>query len=124
MAEGVVHFPWYPTVFRSETFPADLARVAPLALRYGATKYNLQRSLDDRYKLVHMIWFDSKQDWYRYWESREMIEFRARNMGKYQIPIVYVWHEELASGELGPTVENGNGHTPEPAPALEPEHAG
>jgi hypothetical protein len=46
-----------------------------------------------------------------------MIEFRARNSGRYQIPLAYVWHEELAAGELGPEV----GLAAEPAPAPEPE---
>jgi hypothetical protein len=30
-------------------------------------------------------------------------------MGKYQIPITYAWAEEIASGEMGPEVPNGNG---------------
>ena len=111
---GVVHIPWYATVFRQESFGAAVARVAPLALRYDATRYLVQRSLDDRYKILQMTWFESKQDWYRYWESPEMIEFRARHTGHYQIPVVYVWHEELAAGEIGPVV-------PEPAPVPEPE---
>ena len=41
-----------------------------------------------------------------------MIEFRARNMGKYQVPIVYSWADEIAAGALGPEVPS-----PEPAPA-------
>ena len=36
---------------------------------------------DDRYKITQMTWFDSKDDWYRYWDGPEMIEFRARNWG-------------------------------------------
>ena len=42
------------------------------------------------------------------------MEFRRRNMGHFQIPLVYVWYDELASGELGPGVE-------EPPAAVEPE---
>ncbi|MHB8692295.1 MAG: hypothetical protein ACYDHH_13715 [Solirubrobacteraceae bacterium] len=117
---GVVHIPWYATVFRSESFGEAVAGGAPLCLRHGATKYQVHRSQDDRYKILQMIWFESKDDWYRYWESPEMIEFRARYSGHYQIPIVYIWHDELASGELGPAVESTNGVAPEPAPELEP----
>jgi hypothetical protein len=45
-----------------------------------------------------------------------MSEFRARNSGRYQIPIVYVWHDELAAGALGPEVPT----IPEPEPSPEP----
>jgi hypothetical protein len=67
-----------------------------------------------------MAWFESRQDWYRYWESPEMIEFRRRNSGKYQIPIVYVWHDELSSGALGPEVPLSES---EPEPQPEPQAA-
>ncbi len=119
---GVVHIPWYATVFRHESFGQAVARMAPLALRYGATQFSVQRSLDDRYKILHMTWFESREDWYRFWDSPELIEFRARHAGHFQIPVVYTWHEELNSGELGPQVGNGNGvgsgDTPEPDPEL------
>ena len=39
-----------------------------------------------------------------------MIEFRRRHMGRYQIPINYVWYDELVAGALGPEVPiNGPG---------------
>jgi hypothetical protein len=43
-----------------------------------------------------------------------MIEFRARNSGRYQIPITYTWADEIAAGALGPEVERPE---PEPAPS-------
>ncbi len=115
MAGGVIHIQWYATVLRQDAFAAEVAYVAPLALRYGATQYSVHRSLDDRYKVTQMAWFESKRDWYRYWESLEMTEFRRRNMGQYQIPINYVWHDEMVAGALGPEVPTEP--EPEPAPA-------
>jgi len=114
MARGVVHIQWYATVLRHEAFAAEVAYVAPLALRYGATQYAVHRSRDDAYKIIQMSWFETKQDWYRYWDGLEMIEFRARNAGHYQIPITYVWNDELTAGSLGPQVPNAQ--TPEPTP--------
>jgi hypothetical protein len=111
---GVVRIPWYATVFRGDAFADAVAELSPLALRYGATRYAVHRSLDDKYRIDQMLWFDSKDDWYRFWESDELIEFRARFMGRYQVPLVYVWHEEIAAGELGPQVGVGE---PQPAPA-------
>jgi hypothetical protein len=113
---GVVHVKWYATVLRQEVFAAEVTIAAPLALRYGATQYAVHRSLEDRYKVVQMAWFESKQDWYRYWDGIEMIEFRRRNLGQYQIPIVYEWHDELVAGALGPEVAA----EPEPAPEPRP----
>ena len=115
---GVVHIDWYATVLRHEQFAAEVAYVAPLALRYGATQYAVHRSRDDRYKIMQMAWFESKADWYRYWDGVEMIEFRSRNLSHYQIPINYVWYDELAAGALGPEVEVEPEPEPEPvAPA-------
>jgi hypothetical protein len=109
---GVVHIPWYAAVFRGDELAEGVARVAALSLRYGATKFQVHRSLDDRYRILQMVWFESKTDWYRYWDGPEMIAFRRRMSTRYQIPLTYIWHEELASGELGPEVQ-----MPEPAPA-------
>ena len=97
---GVVHIPWYATILRQDRFADKVCEIAPLVLRYGATKYSVHRSRDDRYKILQMAWFESKIDWYRYWDGPEMIEFRRRNMGHYQIPVTYVWHDELAVGAL------------------------
>jgi hypothetical protein len=114
---GVVYIPWYATVLRQELFAEEVSKLAPLALRYGATQYQVHVSQDDRYKITQMSWFESKRDWYRYWDGPEMIEFRRRMSGKFQIPVVYFWADEIASGALGPEVPVAE---PEPAPAPEP----
>jgi hypothetical protein len=111
---GVVHINWYATVLRKDALEVEVSIAAPLALRYGATQYAVHRSRDDRYKIVQMAWFESKQDWYRYWDGLEMIEFRRRNAGHFQIPINYEWYDELVEGGLGPEV------AVEPEPEPEP----
>ena len=106
---GVVHIPWYATVLQKDRFAEAVVAIAPLALRYGATKYSVHRSRDDRYQITQMAWFESKPDWYKYWEGPEMIDFRADHSGQFQIPVVYVWHDELTVGALAPE------HQPVPA---------
>ena len=101
---GVVHIPWYATILRQDALAEEICVAARKSLRYGATQYRVHRSNDDRYKILQMVWFDNKQDWYRYWDGPEMIEFRRRNSSRYQIPIQYVWHEELAAESMGPEV--------------------
>jgi len=114
---GVVHIQWYATLFRSDSIAVEVAEAAALSLRYGATKYQVHRSRDDRYRITQMMWFASSSAWYRYWDGPEMLEFRRRNSGRFQIPVTYIWHDELASGELGPEV----GLEPELEPGPEPQ---
>jgi hypothetical protein len=116
---GVVHVQWYATVLRQEAFAEAVSEIAPLALRYGATEYSVHRSRDDRYKITQMAWFEDNEAWYRYWDGPEMIEFRRRNSGRYQIPVAYAWHDELVRGAIGPEVplEPEPGPQPEPAPS-------
>ncbi|HET8978832.1 MAG TPA: hypothetical protein VFN87_11785 [Solirubrobacteraceae bacterium] len=106
----LVWIKWYATVLRQDSLAAEVAAVAPLALRYGATQYAVQIDNDDRYRVTQMAWFTNKTDWYRYWDGPEMLEFRARNSGRFQIPVTYTWQDEIAAGALGPEVpaaENG-----------------
>jgi len=119
---GVVWIQWYATVLRQEALAAEISRVTPLSLRYGATQYSVHRSRDDRYRITQMVWFEDKADWYRYWDGPEMIEFRARNAGHYQVPVNYLWNDELVAGSLGPEVPLEPEPEPEPQPT--PQVAG
>jgi hypothetical protein len=114
MADLVV-VSWYATVFRHGYFADEVARVAPIAMRYGATRYAVHVNNDDRYKITQLTWFEKKTDWYRFWDGPEMIEFRARNVGKFQVPAAYAWADEIAAGALGPSVP-----LPEPEPQPDP----
>jgi quinol monooxygenase YgiN len=99
MATEVIHVQWYATMKQANDFAQAVSEyAAPLTLKYGALKYSVMRSVDDPYRITQQIWFDDHDNWYRYWEGPEMIEFRARFMGKYQAPITYVPFREIASG--------------------------
>jgi len=93
---GVVHIPWYATVFRGDKLAAAVSEIAAASIRYGATQYAVHRSRDDAYRITQMVWFESKLDWERYWEGPEMSAFRTRHHGWYQIPVLYVWNDEIA----------------------------
>ena len=101
MAAGVVHIPWYATVFRGDKFAAALAEIAPIALRYGATDYTVYRSRDDGYKFLQLASFDSKVDFERYWYGEEFSYFRTDTASMYQVPVLYVWNDVLVTGSLG-----------------------
>ncbi len=112
---GVVWIPWYATLLRGDLFADAVAeQAAPASLKYGATRYSVHRSRDDSYKITQMVWFDSKDDWYRYWEGPEMIEFRARYSNKFQVPVVYVWNDDIAFRDVShpePVVEEPEAET-------------
>jgi hypothetical protein len=95
---GIVHVPWYATVFRGDKLEAALREIAPIALRYGATAYQVQRNRDDAYKFLHMSWFDTHEQWEAYWYGPEMNRFRAANQSLYQVPILYSWNDLVVEG--------------------------
>ena len=74
---GVVHVAWYATVFRGDKFADALTEIAAVALRYGATSYDVYRGRDDPYKFLQTAAFEDRLDWERYWDGPEFIAFRA-----------------------------------------------
>jgi hypothetical protein len=100
MAAGVVHIPWYATVFRGDKLQQALEIIAPMALRYGATEYEIFRSRDDRYKFLHTVTFEDKLDWERYWYGEDFSAWRADYSSYYQVPVIYVWNDLVLRGGL------------------------
>jgi hypothetical protein len=97
---GVVHIPWYATVFRGDKLEGLLEDIAPVALRYGASSYFLHRNRDDRYKFLQTATFESKSDWDRYWNGPEFVHFRVAASSYYQVPVLYSWNDVVIEGYL------------------------
>jgi hypothetical protein len=106
---GTVIIPWYATGFRGERFEEALDAIAATALRYGASSYAVYRARDDRYKFQQLAAFEDKLDWERYWEGREMTDFRVRHSGWYQVPVTYGWWDLTAGGAVVTPPPSGNG---------------
>jgi hypothetical protein len=106
---GVVIIPWYATGFRADPFERALNRIAPVALRYGATSYGVYRARDDRYKFQQFATFEGKTEWERYWDGPEMTDFRVRHSGWYQVPVVYAWWDETVGGAVEGAARGRNG---------------
>ncbi|MCL2769473.1 MAG: hypothetical protein FWD42_05105 [Solirubrobacterales bacterium] len=103
---GTVIVPWYATGLRAKRFEPALGEIAAVALRYGATSYAVYKSRDDAYRFQQLAAFPDHIFWERYWEGPEMIDFRARHSGWYQVPVLYGWWDRTAAG----AVAAGNGH--------------
>jgi quinol monooxygenase YgiN len=100
MAAGVVHLPVYATGFRADDIEAALDQIARISTRYGATRYEVFRSRDDRYKFLLAVDFANKADWDAYWFGPEFTEWRAACSGWYQVPLLYVWNDRVADGAV------------------------
>ncbi|MEI2700821.1 MAG: hypothetical protein V9E83_00265 [Baekduia sp.] len=104
MAAGVVHIPFYATVFRGDELAEALAEIAPSARPYGATSWTVHRQLEDAYSLRLIVSFDDKKQWELWWDGPEMRTFRARHVGMFQIPLLYNWCTVVTAGPDGAVV--------------------
>jgi hypothetical protein len=104
---GVVHIPWYATVFRGDKLEAALELIAPLAIRYGASDFRVYRSRDDRYKFVQMATFEDHADWDRYWYGADFVDWRRDFSSYYQVPVIYAWHDMVFQGSLEHAANGG-----------------
>ena len=99
---GMVHIPFYATVFRGDKLEAAVEEFAPIVLRYGATSYAVHRNLDDRYKILFMAAFPDHHSWDRFLHGPEAIRFRAVNQSYYQVPLLYSWNDVTIEGYMDP----------------------
>ena len=109
---GVVHIPWYATLFRGDKFEVALQEIAPVALRYGATEYQVYRARDDQYKFLQMAHFEDKMDFERYWLGEEFVGWRADYSSWYQVPVLYAWQDIVIKGALDQPEERLAGQAP------------
>jgi hypothetical protein len=98
---GVVHIPWYATVFRGDKLEAALEEISVIAMRYGASEYAMYRSRDDAYKFLQLATFEEKSDFERYWYGEEFSAWRADFQSFYTVPVLYVWHDLVLRGGIG-----------------------
>ena len=98
---GVVHIPWYATVFRGDRFEEALSEIAPIALRYGATDYaRLPHRATTRTSSCSSRPSRTRRDFERYWYGPEFTTGARDYSSWYQVPILYTWHDLVIAGEL------------------------
>jgi hypothetical protein len=118
---GVVHIVWYSTGLRSDKLQALLESIAPVATRYGATKYTVHRNREDRHKFLQTATFDSKLEFDRYWTGQEFTDWRIVNNGFWQVPVYPVWHDLVCEGSVVSETEANAGWTGSAKAATAPE---
>ena len=104
---GIVHLPVYATGFRGDDVEASLQQLAPISLRYGATKFEVFRSRDDRYKFLMVLDFENHGDWDAFWFGPEFTDWRVACSSWYTVPLLYVWNDRVANGAVHEQVAVG-----------------
>jgi quinol monooxygenase YgiN len=100
MAYGVMHLPVYATGFRGDDIEASLQQLAPISVNYGATRYDVYRGRDDRYKFLMAIEFHSKSQWDAFWFGPEFTDWRAACSSWFTVPLLYTWNDLVSTGAL------------------------
>ena len=100
---GSVHVPFYGTVFRGDQLHRNLLEIAAVSMHYGATEWSVYRYNDDAYKMLLSVDFESKDDWDRYWNGPEFIDFRIANQSYHHVPLLYGWTERTTSADRAVT---------------------
>jgi heme-degrading monooxygenase HmoA len=93
-----VQLDYIVTPFRAQRF-VDLYRPAIARPRtYGATGYLFYRSEEDSDHFVHLIFWEDRAGFDRWWFSREMQEIRVAIVGLHDQPLLPHWHTVLERG--------------------------
>jgi quinol monooxygenase YgiN len=82
---------FHATPFRAERFLELYGPAVARALAYGARGYLFYRSEEDPQHFVHISLWDDRNDFDRYWFSREMQEVRRRIAGIHEQPVLPHW---------------------------------
>ncbi len=91
----MVEINWRINPFRGDRFEALWTPAAAAALDYGAHAYAFYRSKDDQLNFKQVSYFDSKEDWERYWFSEEISNMRTQISGLYQVPLAFNWNRVI-----------------------------
>src|SRR4051794_37326875 len=112
MAAGVVQIPFYATLFRGDRFEEAIKEIAPVSLRYGASRYSVHRNRDDEYRFLMMATFEGKPEFEAYWYGPEFNKWRAVHSSWYQVPLLYTWADLVIEGGAGMVPHEAHGGAP------------
>ena len=108
-AGGVVHIPWYATLFRGDKFAEARSRRSRRSRCATARPtYAVYRSRDDRYKFLHIAEFERQGRLGGYWNGPEFIATGARSTPSwYQVPVSTSWQRRLRGPLAGLRAQRG-----------------
>jgi heme-degrading monooxygenase HmoA len=93
-----VQLDYVVTPFRAQKF-VDLYRPAiKRPLSYGASGYLFYRNEEDSDHFVHLIFWEDRDGFHRWWFSREMQDIRTATSGLHGQPLLPKWNTVLEQG--------------------------
>jgi quinol monooxygenase YgiN len=87
-----VQIDWHTTPLREAKFMQEYGPAVSRVLAYGAKGYLFYRSEDDSGHFVHISLWENRDDFTRYWFSREMQEVRKNIAGWHDQPVLPHWN--------------------------------
>jgi hypothetical protein len=93
----VCRLDWHIAPFRGDRWLDAWEPAAALCTAYGAKSWSLTRAIDDRLSFQQTMVWEDKEDFERYWYSREVADIREKVIGWYDIPLLPTWHTLLAA---------------------------
>ena len=94
----VVQLDYAVTPFRAQKFWELYYPAVKRPLTYGATGYVFYRSEDDPDHFVHLIYWEDRAGFYRWWYSHEMQAMRVAVSGLHGQPLLPKWNTVLEQG--------------------------
>jgi quinol monooxygenase YgiN len=87
-----VQIDWHTTPLRAERFLEKYGPAVSRVLAYGSKGYLFYRSEDDSQHFVHISLWEDRNNFERYWFSREMQEVRQSIAGWVEQPVLPHWN--------------------------------
>jgi quinol monooxygenase YgiN len=94
----VLTIEYHTTPFRAGRFLERYEPAIARVLAYGAKGYVFYRAVDDPDHFVHVSYWEDRQDFDRYWLSREMREIRESVAGLHDLPVLPHWNYLITRG--------------------------
>ena len=86
------------TPFRAQKFYDLYYPAIKRPLSYGATGYLFYRSEEDSDRFIHLIFWEDRAGFYRWWYSQEMQDIRVATAGLHGQPLLPKWNTILNQG--------------------------
>ena len=90
-AANVMQIDFHATPFRGEKFLELYRPAVSRVLAYGAEGYLFYRHEADPDHFVHLSFWENREDFNRYWFSREMQQVRQQIAGLHGQPVLPEW---------------------------------
>jgi hypothetical protein len=95
---------WHVHFLRVDRFIEAWTPACERAPSYGARYCRLTRAEDDIHHFTQISEWERKEDFDRYWQSKELADLRAGIQGLHNVPVLPHWHRIVVDTEAAQPV--------------------